>query len=113
VAIENFDNIVKNSNILLDMETPQELETSAHYVQGWRIRLWDHAFLSYFKGHEYFKKSSAFKDLKGSDLVVKRIIFKLELLLLFFLKFTYLSISLVHHFASFANSNTTWQVYQV
>lgn len=104
--MENFDNIVKNSNILLDMETPQELETSTHYVQG--IQLWDHAFLSYFKGHEYFKKSSAFKDLKGSNLVVKKILFKLELLFLILLKFTYLSISLVHHFASFANSNTTW-----
>jgi hypothetical protein len=35
-------------------------------------------FLSYFKGHDYFKKSNAFKDFKGSNLIVKKVLYRLK-----------------------------------
>jgi hypothetical protein len=64
---ENFDNIVKIGNILLHLETTQEHETLADYIEGWQIKLWNHASSNYFKRYNYVKKFDAFKDFKASN----------------------------------------------
>ncbi len=73
---EMFDNIVKKDQLKLAMDSPQEPETFPDYVEDWRIRVWDHAFLPQFRGHDVFRKSDDFKKHKGTDLVVKRVIYR-------------------------------------
>jgi hypothetical protein len=78
VATKMFDTIVKKDNLVLAMDSPQEPEVLSKYIEGWRIQLWDHAFLSNFKGHDVFKKLDLFLKHKGSDLVVKRVLFRYQ-----------------------------------
>jgi len=77
-----FDDIVKKDQLKLALNSPQRPENFPDYIEGWRIRVWDKVFLGNFKGSEVFKKSNDFKKRKGSDDVVKRVIYRYELLLL-------------------------------
>jgi hypothetical protein len=58
------------------MDIPTEPKTISQFIESWRVKLWDKAFLMVFKGTDHFKKSDPFKDFKGSDLVVKRVVYK-------------------------------------
>lgn len=40
------------------------------------MKLWEHAFNSYFKGHDSFKKIDDFHGFKGCDLLVRRVLFR-------------------------------------
>ena len=75
-----FDNIVKKDELPLNMDSPLEPESFVDYVEGWRIRVWDHAFLGQFRGHDTFRKSDDFKKHKGADAVVKRVIYRYKYL---------------------------------
>jgi hypothetical protein len=71
-----FENIVKKDQLHLTMDSPMEPESFAEYLEGWRIRVWDHAFITHFRGNDVFRKSDDFKKHKGGDLVVKRVIYR-------------------------------------
>ncbi len=76
--MESFEDIVRADSIRISMDSPLEPLSLIEFIEEWRIRLWDHAFLSYFKGHDHFKKSEDFSLFKGSDLAVKRVIFRCD-----------------------------------
>jgi len=76
IATEMFDNIICSDNINVNMSLPSELETLKEYVEGWRMKLWDIAYMSVFKGVDAFKKSDNFKDYKGAMQAVHRLIYK-------------------------------------
>jgi len=57
------------------MEVDQEFELLIDYIKGWWIKLWDHAYIRVFKGVDAFKKLDLFKDFKGSNFVVKKILY--------------------------------------
>ena len=59
-------------NMTLDSE-PMLLPA---YIEDWRIKLWEHAFNTYFRGHDSFKKGDDFVGFEGSDLVVRRVLFR-------------------------------------
>jgi hypothetical protein len=46
------------------------------YLKKWRIQLWDLAFSTIFKGVSPFKKSNVFVDYRGSNLLVKRVVYR-------------------------------------
>ena len=69
--------MLKSDNIQVNMDVPTEPMTLPDYIESWRMKLWDHAFPSVFKGPEVFKKSDSFKDYKASDLAVKRVLHRL------------------------------------
>ena len=46
------------------------------YTEDCRMMLWDNAFSSYFRGTEAFQKQHEFQALKGSELVVRHLVFK-------------------------------------
>jgi hypothetical protein len=71
-----FDTIVSKDNISLNMNVPDEPKTIAQFIESWRVKLWDKGFVMVFKGADHFKKSDSFKDFKGSDLVVKRVVYR-------------------------------------
>ena len=46
------------------------------YIKDYRMKLWDHSFNTYFRGSDSFKKGDDFVGFNGSDLVVRKIIFR-------------------------------------
>jgi len=75
-AVEYFDNVVKKDNLQVNMKTPLELEYLHEYNEGWRRKIWNQGFGPILKGANAFKKSDAFQTYKGSDLVVRRVLFR-------------------------------------
>jgi hypothetical protein len=55
------------------LEGPNSLPV---YLEKWRIQLWDLAFSTIFKGVSPFKKSDVFVDYHGSNLLVKRVVYR-------------------------------------
>lgn len=75
-ALEMFDNILRSDNVPINMEVVAEPESLRDYMEGWRMKLWEHAYVGIFKGADAFKKSDYFKDFKGANLAVKRVIYR-------------------------------------
>lgn len=75
-ALEMYDSIIRADNIAVNMEVASEPQSLGDYLETWRMRIWDHAYAGAFKGPDGFKKSMEFKDYKGSSAVVKRVIYK-------------------------------------
>ena len=77
LGLEMFDDIVKKDELPLSVDS--QYDSFPDYLESWRILLWDKAFLGSFKGQsEGFKKGDDFRKRKGSDLVVKRSIFRYD-----------------------------------
>ncbi len=76
LAVELYENIIHKDNITVNMDVPTEPKTIAQFIESWRVKLWDKAFQMVFKGTDHFKKSDSFKDFKGSELVVKRVVYR-------------------------------------
>ncbi len=74
--MEYFDNVIKKDNININMAAPLEPETLPKYIEGWRRKIWKQGFGHVLKGANAFKKSDYFMSYDGSDLVVKRVIFR-------------------------------------
>lgn len=77
-ASSTFEEIMRQDRIPIDMGSPLEPMSLSEYIEDCRMKLWDHAFLSTFKGHDCFKKSDDFLGFKGADLVVRRVLFRFE-----------------------------------
>lgn len=75
-AVESYEDIVCADNIPISIDSPLEPLSLSAFIEESRIRLQDHAFLSYFRGHDPFKKSDVFSTFKGLDLAVKPVIFR-------------------------------------
>ena len=58
------------------------------YIEDCRMKLWDHAFNTYFRGDDSFKKDDDFVGFNGIDLLVRKVLFRyvsnLEVLLIKF-----------------------------
>ena len=46
------------------------------YIEDCRMKLWDHAYNTYFRGQDSFKKGDEFVGFNGADLVVRRVVFR-------------------------------------
>jgi hypothetical protein len=75
-ATNMFEDIVQQDRIPIDMFVSSEPLTLAAYIEECRIVLWDYAFITVFRGHDCFKKIDDFQGYKGTDLVVKKILFR-------------------------------------
>ena len=80
-----FEDIVQQDRIPIDMSVSSEPLALAAYIEECKIALWDHAFVSVFHGHDCFKKIDDFQGYKGTDLVVRRVLFRCLLCLPFML----------------------------
>ena len=74
--MELFETIAHKDNVHLNMDVQAEPKTLSQFIEYWRVKIWDKAFVNVFKRAEAFKKSIAFKEFKGSDLVVKRVVYR-------------------------------------
>lgn len=71
-----YDEMIRQDRIVVDMTVASEPMSLSEYIEDCRMKLWDTAFSSLFRGHECFKKIDEFQKYKGADLVVKRVIFR-------------------------------------
>jgi hypothetical protein len=53
-----------------------EVDLLPDYMEKWRICLWDKAFIGHFSGSDIYGKGTWWKDVKGADNIVKRLIFR-------------------------------------
>jgi hypothetical protein len=75
-VVELFSKAVKEDGLLIDMEVPEKPKTIDVYIQGWHNQIWEHGFISFFKGKDSYTKSKAFQDQKLTDLAIKRVVFR-------------------------------------
>ena len=57
----------------INMSVASEPMLLPAYIKDCRMMLWDHAFSTYFRGHDSFKKNDDFVGFNGSDRVVRRV----------------------------------------
>ena len=66
-----FLNTVKEDGLLIDMEVPEKPRTFDVYIQDWHNQIWEHGFVGFFKGKDFYGKSKAFQDQRQTDLAIK------------------------------------------
>jgi hypothetical protein len=67
---------VAKDGIVLNMGGLDGPDSLPAYLEKWRMQLWDLAFSTIFKGVTPFKKSDVFVDYRGSNLLVKRVVYR-------------------------------------
>ena len=60
----------------LNMSVASEPLLLPAYIEDCRMKLWEQAFYTYFRGQDSFKKSDDFVGFNGSDLVVRSVLFR-------------------------------------
>ena len=68
--------MVRDDNITVNYNIPEQPQYLAEYIEGWRRKIWNHGFPNYFKGHNYFKKGDSFEAHEGSKAAVHRVIYR-------------------------------------
>jgi hypothetical protein len=79
-AVDLFSKTVKDDGIEIDMQANELVRTVDRYVQAWRNQIWDHGFMGWFRGVDTYNKTKAFTEHRHTDLAVKRIVFKYEII---------------------------------
>jgi hypothetical protein len=75
-AVDSFNTIMAKDGIVLNLGELDGPYTLPAYLKKWRMQLWDLAFSSIFKEVSPFKKSDVFVDYHGSNLLVRRVIYR-------------------------------------
>ena len=71
-----FDETLRQDRIPINMSVASDPMLLPAYIEDCRMKIWDHAFSTYFRGHDSFKKGDDFVGFNGSDLVVRRVLFR-------------------------------------
>lgn len=74
-ASNSVKNIMQQDKLPIDMTTTLEPLSLLAYIKDSQMKLWDHAFNSYFRGHDAIKKSDDSVGFKETALVVRRVLF--------------------------------------
>ena len=61
-------------NALGGLDGDVEVDSLPDYLEKWRICLWDKAFIGHFSRSYIYGKGTWWKDVKGADNIVKRLI---------------------------------------
>ena len=64
------------NRVAINMSVASEPMLLPAYIKDCRMKLWDQAFNTYFKGHDSFKKGDDFVGFNGTDLVVRKVLFR-------------------------------------
>jgi hypothetical protein len=75
-TVDSFNTIVAKDGIVLNLGGLDGPDILPAYLEKWCMQLWNLAFSSIFKGVSPFKKSDVFVDYRGSNLLVRRVIYK-------------------------------------
>jgi hypothetical protein len=67
---------MRQDRLPINMSLASELMFLPAYIEDCRMKLWEHAFNTYFRGHDSFKKGDDFVGFDGSALVVRGVLFR-------------------------------------
>ena len=79
-SVDLFLKTIKDDGIEIDMLANDSLRTMEKYVQAWRNQIWDHGFMGWFRGADSYSKLKAFTEHKHTDLAVKRVLFRYDII---------------------------------
>lgn len=71
-----FEETVRQDRLVINFEVPSEPLSLVAYIEDCRMKLWDNAFPTFFRGQDAFNKTHDFEDFNGTDLIVRRVIFR-------------------------------------
>ena len=71
-----FDETMRQDRLPISMSVASEPLLLPAYIEDCRMKLQDHAFSTYFRGHNFVKKNDDFVGFNGSKLVVRRIVLR-------------------------------------
>ena len=75
-ACISFDETMRQDRLNINMSVVSEPMLLPAYIEDCRMKLWDHAFSTYFRGPDSFKKGDDFVGFNGADLVVRRVLYR-------------------------------------
>jgi len=75
-AVEYFDSVVSKDGLQVNLNTAHMPMTLPDYIEEWRRRIWEQGFGPFLKGGKGFKKSDVFSNVEGSDLAIRRVLFR-------------------------------------
>ena len=67
---------MRQDRLAINFDLASEPLTLAAYIEDCRMKLWDNAFLTFFRGQEAFNKTLDFLGFNGTDLLVRRVLFR-------------------------------------
>jgi hypothetical protein len=67
---------MRQDRLPINMSLASEPMLLPAYIEDCRMKLWEHAFNTYFRGHDSFKKGDDFVGFDGYDLVVRRVLYR-------------------------------------
>jgi hypothetical protein len=76
-----FEDTLRQDKVAINFDIPSDPLTLAAYIEDCRMKLWDNAFPTFFRGHEAFNKTLEFVGFNGTDLIVRRVVFRCVLTL--------------------------------
>ena len=71
-----FEDTLRQDRLAINFDIPSEPLTLSAYIEDCRMRLWDNAFPTFFRGQEAFNKTHEFVGFNGTDLIVRRLLFR-------------------------------------
>ena len=71
-----YDETVRQDRLVINFDLPSEPSTLVSYIEDCRMKLWDYAFPSFFRGQDAFNKTHDFDGYKGTELIVRRVLFR-------------------------------------
>ncbi len=71
-----YEETVRQDRLVINFDLPSEPSTLVSYIEDCRMKLWDYAFPSFFRGQDAFNKTHDFDGYKGTELIVRRVLFR-------------------------------------
>lgn len=71
-----YEETVRQDRLDINFELPSEPLSLVAYIEDCRMKLWDNAFPSYFRGKYAFNKTHEFESFSGSELIVRKVLFR-------------------------------------
>jgi hypothetical protein len=71
-----FEETMRQDRLPINLTLASEPLLLPAYIEDCRMKLWEQAFYTYFRGHDSFKKGDDFVGFDGADLVVRRVLFR-------------------------------------
>ena len=71
-----FDETMRQDRLLINISLASEPMLLPTYIEDCRMKLWEHVFNTYFRGHDSFKKCDNFVGFNRTDLIVRKVFFR-------------------------------------
>ena len=71
-----FEDTLRQDRLAINFDIPSEPFTLAAYIEDCRMKLWDNAFPTFFRGHGTYNKTLDFVGFNETDLIVHRVLLR-------------------------------------